>query len=127
MVACIPVSPVEPTVTQASCVDGVVTVPTVVLATGPTGVSYVVDPAGPYDAHGAHTVTVTATLADGYAWGQLTPGWLPAGRMRRRQATFTVDLARRVVCRGDAGGADGGRGDVSGWGVGAADVDVADD
>ena len=48
-VACMPVQPVAPTVTQASCVDGVVTVPTVVLATTPQGVSYVADPQPPYD------------------------------------------------------------------------------
>ena len=37
----------NPVVTQATCVDGEVTVPTVAAATGPTGVSYIVDPAGP--------------------------------------------------------------------------------
>ena len=71
-------SPVEPEVSQATCANGVVTVPTVTPATGPTGVIYAVDPAGAYDAaRRIYTVTVTATLADGYGWGQLPDGWLP--------------------------------------------------
>ena len=37
-----------------------------------------VDPAGPLTPGTAtHTVTVTATVADGYGWGQLGAGWLP--------------------------------------------------
>ena len=50
VVACTPVSPVDPEVMQATCADGAVTVPTVTAASGPTGVIYSVDPAGPYDA-----------------------------------------------------------------------------
>ena len=50
-VACTPVSPVNPVI-QATCTAGAVTVPTVVAASSPTGVTYVVDPAGPYDAEG---------------------------------------------------------------------------
>ena len=78
-VACTPVVPVAPTVTQASCVNGVVTVPTVVLATEPLGVRYAVDPRPPYDGTVTTPVTVTATLADGFGWGQ-TAGWVDTGR-----------------------------------------------
>ena len=37
--ACTPVSPADPTVVQATCVGGVVTVPTVTAGSGPAGVS----------------------------------------------------------------------------------------
>ena len=77
-VACNPVSPVNPEIRLATCANGEVTVPTVTAATGPTGISYVVDPAGALTPGTvAHIVTVTATLADGYGWGQLGTGWLP--------------------------------------------------
>ena len=72
--ACTPVVPVAPTVTQASCVNGVVTVPTVVLATTPPGVSYVADPQPPYDGTVDTSVTVTATLADGFEWAASAAG-----------------------------------------------------
>ncbi|MCF4122461.1 hypothetical protein L1785_15895, partial [Antribacter sp. KLBMP9083] len=71
-VECEEVMPVNPTVTQAVCVGGVVTAPTLVLATT-TGITYTVAPAGPYTA--GQTVTVTATLADGFAWGDMPAGW----------------------------------------------------
>ena len=45
--ACNPVSPANPTVVQATCVNGVVTVPTVTAGSGPAGVSYRLAPAGP--------------------------------------------------------------------------------
>ena len=48
-VACTPVAPVAPTVTQATCTDGEVTVPVVTPATAPAGVTYLLDPPGPYD------------------------------------------------------------------------------
>ena len=69
--ACVPQTPLYPVTTEATCTAGEVTVPTVVLPTGPAGVTYTVDPAGPYDGTVTSTVTVTATLADGYAWGNL--------------------------------------------------------
>ena len=62
-------------VTQATCAEGVVTQPTVVLATTPSGVSYEADPQGPYSGTVNTTVTVTATLADGLSWGQMPTGW----------------------------------------------------
>ena len=50
--ACIPVLPVDPAVTQATCTAGEVTVPTMVLASTPAGVTYVADPAGSVCRHG---------------------------------------------------------------------------
>jgi hypothetical protein len=88
-VACTPVTPVDPVVEQATCAAGVVTVPTVT-PTPVTGISYEVDPAGPYDGTEDTTVTVTATLADGFAWTTPAPdGWTyPSGD--RVTATFTT-------------------------------------
>ena len=94
--ACTPVSPANPEIHLASCAAGVVTVPTVVAASGPTGVSYVVEPAGALTPGTAtHTVTVTATVADGYSWGQLGAGWLPGATEASK--VLTVHLAWRVV------------------------------
>ena len=77
--------------TQATCTAGVVTVPTVTPATGPTGVTYALDPPGPYDpGTDDYTVTVTATLADGLAWGQMPAGWTRG--QSPTTATFTVEL-----------------------------------
>ena len=97
--------------TQATCTAGEVTVPTVVLATGPAGVTYAVDPPGPYDGHGGHTVTVTATLADGYAWGTLWRRGREVERRRRRtrstlhgttcdEVTPVAPTVNQAVCRG---------------------------
>ena len=89
-VACVPVVPVPPIVTQASCVNGTVTAPTVIPAAAPTGVSYVVTPGGPYDGTVPNVVTVTATLSDGQAWGQMPSGWTEANSTT---ATYSVTLA----------------------------------
>ncbi len=88
-VECMPVSPVAPTVTQATCTAGVVTVPTIVLGTT-TGIIYEVAPPGPYDGTKNAIVTVTAILADGYEWGQIPERWQKLGPAR---ATYTVVLA----------------------------------
>ena len=89
-VACTPVVPADPAVTQATCTNGVVTVPTVEPATGPTGVSYSLDPPGPYDpGTETYTVTVTATLSDGLAWGELPDDWTGQSPTT---ATFTAGL-----------------------------------
>ena len=89
-VTCTPVQPVSPTVTQATCRSGVVTQPTVVLATTPPGVSYVRTPQGPYSGTVDTAVTVRATLADGFAWGQMPDGWVQVDLVT---AQFTVNLA----------------------------------
>ena len=87
----VPVSPVNPEIHLATCANGEVTVPTVTAATGPTGVSYKVDPGGALTPGTvAHTVTVTATLADGYGWGTLGTGWLSGGSEASK--TYTVIL-----------------------------------
>ena len=75
-VACTPVVPVAPTVKPATCVNGVVTNGTVTVATTPTGVTYVALATPPYAGTQNHVVTVRAVLLDGYAWGQMPPGWV---------------------------------------------------
>ncbi len=89
-VACVPVAPVAPTVTQATCANGVVTAPSVVLATVPTGVTYSAEPPEPYDGTVDTPVTVTALLADGYEWGQLATDWF---EVDPQHATYAVTLA----------------------------------
>ena len=75
--------------TQATCSGGVVTTPTVVLAGTPAGVSYAVDLQGTYAGTLDTTVTITATLSDGFAWGQMPAGWT---QVDLATATFTVTL-----------------------------------
>ncbi len=96
--SCLPVLPTDPTVTQATCTAGEVTVPTIELASDPTGVTYVADPAGPYDpGTDDYTVTVTATLPDeGLKWGTMVPPWVKVDNVT---ATYCrrVDRQRRVT------------------------------
>jgi large repetitive protein len=87
-VSCTPVAPVNPEVTQATCANGAVTVPEITLPQT-IGVVYVLDPIGPYDGTRDTTVTVTATLPDGFEWMQMPPGWT---RVDATTATFTVQL-----------------------------------
>ncbi|AEG45540.1 hypothetical protein [Isoptericola variabilis] len=90
---CIPVVPVAPAVTPSVCPPGssTVTRPTLTLPTT-TGITYTVDPAGPYS--GGQTVTVTAALQEGYAWGELPAGWVTASPT----ATFVVTLGPDAEC-----------------------------
>ena len=89
-ITCVPTQPVGPFVTQASCVNGVVTAPTIDLATTSPGISYVVNPPGPYDGTKTYTdIVVTATLAPGFEWGQMPPGWV---QVDDGTATFNVTL-----------------------------------
>ena len=78
-----------PTVTQATCTAGEVTVPTIVSGDRPDQASpTLLDPPGPYDpGTDDYTVTVTATLADGQAWGTMPPTWT---YVDPTTATFTV-------------------------------------
>ena len=122
--ACVPAVPVDPVVTQATCANGVVTVPTVVPAASAGG-HYALDPAGSVDAgHG----------------GLRGDGDGDVGRWLRRGGRRGVD-----VCRRDDGDVHGRCWSAAscdevtpvaptvtqavcrGWGVGAADVDVAGD
>ncbi len=120
----LPVVPADPTVTQATCAAGEVTVPTMALATESGGghlcrwIRRVRMTRGPSD----YTVTVTATLSDGLEWGTIAAG-VDVCRPDDGDVHAST-LNGDVVCRGDAGGADGDAGGVSWWGVGAADVDV---
>ena len=110
-VVCIPVTPVAPMVTQATCVNGVVTAPTIELATTP-GLVYVADPAGPYDPTVDTDVVVTATVLDGFGWEdagasgfarqsvapsqvELPDGWT---WVTPTEATFAVALAAIPPC-----------------------------
>ena len=87
--SCTPATPVAPTVVQATCTNGAVTPPTI--TPGPTpGVTYTLAPAGPYDGNVTTTVTVTATLADGFAWTDPLPaGWT---EVTPTTATFQITL-----------------------------------
>ena len=62
----------DPGVVQATCAAGVVTAPSVT-PTPVEGISYSLDPQGPYDGTEDVTVTVTATLADGFEWRRPVP------------------------------------------------------
>jgi hypothetical protein len=86
---CTQVAPLNPVVNAATCANGAVTEPTVDV-TPTDGISYTVDPAGPYDGTVDTTVTVTATLADGFAWiDPLPDGWTQVDLVT---ATYTVEL-----------------------------------
>ncbi len=89
-VSCLTATPADPFVLQAACVGGVVTDPSVAPVAAP-GVTYAIDPEGPYDGTVDTPVTVTATLADGYAWGPLPPGW-SAGDPAATTRVFTLTL-----------------------------------
>ena len=73
--ACTPVAPVAPTVTQATCVNGAVTAPTIGLAST-TGVTYVALPPPTYSGTVDTPVIVRALLQTGYAWSQMPDGWI---------------------------------------------------
>ncbi|SEE85320.1 hypothetical protein [Ruania alba] len=66
-VPCIPTLPEPPSVDDGDCEDGAGVPPSLTL--GETaGITYSVDPSEPYEP--GQTVTVTATLAEGYSWGE---------------------------------------------------------
>ncbi len=70
-VSCTTALPVAPEVVMASCaVDGAVVPASVTLASTP-GIVYTVAPAEPYDPAVDTEVVVTATLEQGYAWGDV--------------------------------------------------------
>ncbi len=87
-VACKPGSPVTPAVFHATCVNGQVTEPMIVLPQT-AGITYVVDPAGPYDGRKDTAVTVTASAQPGYGWASMASGWTQQDSYR---ASFTVQL-----------------------------------
>lgn len=69
------VTPVDPTLTQATCAAGVLTPPTLTTAAAPAGVTYTASPGAPYAA--GETVTVTAANTDKTQWFQspAPKGW----------------------------------------------------
>src|SRR6185436_1494181 len=87
-VACVPVVPVAPDVVQATCANGVVTVPSV---TPPqtAGIVYTVVPGGPYDGTVDTEVMVTATVLNDHGWGQVSAPWV---RVDADTAELTVEL-----------------------------------
>ncbi|MCF4123253.1 hypothetical protein L1785_19985, partial [Antribacter sp. KLBMP9083] len=91
-VECKEVVPVNPTVTQAACPAGELIAPTLTLPANTEAITYTVAPAGPYTA--GQTVTVTATLSAGFAWGTLPAGWV---EVSPTVATFSVTFDN-VVC-----------------------------
>ena len=108
--SCTVVTPVAPTVIEAVCVDGALTAPTLTLPTT-DGITYTADRGG-RRMRRVQTVTVTATLAaTGVGW----PATMPAGWTRDvgdDGDVSAVTFAGGVVYAGDAGGSDGGAGDV---------------
>jgi large repetitive protein len=108
-VTCSPAALTDPTITQATCVNGAVTAPTIGLATT-TGITYTVDPAGPYAGTKATTVTVTATVFDGFALEGTTPaGFAPSASqpiepaegwtlVSPAVATLSIRLPRSPTC-----------------------------
>ena len=82
-VACTPVAPVEPTVTQATCTAGAVRPPTIELVPA-AGVIYSFDPTDLGDGTEDVPVTVTATLADGFGVGSAARRGCRTIRRRRR-------------------------------------------
>ncbi len=92
--ACLSVVPADPAVTQATCVNGVVTVPTVTpRGRCRAGCTYTVVPAGcRSQARRNLSVTVTATLAAGCEVGGAVADGVEAGVPAATTAVFTVSL-----------------------------------
>ena len=111
------VTPVAPTVTQAQCVNGAVTPPTLTLPTTP-GIAYSPSSQPPYNP--GQSVTVTATItATGSSWpATMPPGW-DTGVGHHRHLRRAV--RQRDVHAGDAGEPDGDPGAVRQRGGDAAD------
>ncbi|HWK80686.1 MAG TPA: hypothetical protein VNP95_07950, partial [Thermomicrobiales bacterium] len=84
-VSCTPVVPAIPAVEQGHCsTSGAVIDPNV--SVGPAeGIVFAIDG----DLVPGGTVVVTATLTDGYAWGELPAGWT---RVSSTTATYAVTL-----------------------------------
>ena len=108
---------------QATCANGVVTVPTVT-PTPTAGITYVLTPPGPYDGTQNTTVTVTATVAERVRVGDdRCPPWT---RVDAATATFTVTLVA-ATCRPVTPAAPSVvAGGVCRWGGDGADVDDCD-
>lgn len=89
-IECTPVVPINPSITNAVCIDGGLTAPT--LTTPVTeGITYSFNAD---DVVNGGTFVITATLADGYAWSEMPEGWT---RVDATTATWTVVL-ENVEC-----------------------------
>ena len=85
--SCARVTPVAPTVVEAVCVNGVVTVPTLTLPST-TGITYTVDDDPPYEQGGSVTVTATLDPA-GVGWPDDLGDWV---RVSATVATLLVEF-----------------------------------
>lgn len=83
-----PVTPALPSVTDASCVNGVYQAPVITEAETP-GVIYSYSPSLEQVEASGGTLTITASLREGITWGQIGEGWTPDGESY--QATVEVD------------------------------------
>ncbi len=87
LASCDAVTPVAPSVVEAVCVNGVVTVPTLTLPST-TGITYTVDDDPPYEQ--GQSVTVTATLDPaGVGWPDDLGDWV---RVSATVATLLVEF-----------------------------------
>lgn len=84
-IQCTPVVPVNPEVTPAVCETGKVVDPSYKLPTTP-GVTYTSEG----EAKAGGKVIVTATLEEGYAWGELPEGWT---KVNPATATYEITFA----------------------------------
>ena len=90
-------TPVAPVIAQATSTNGAVTTPTVTLDES-RWIVYTVDPQGPYDGTATTTVTVTAVVRDGYAWGSMPPAWTQLDSSRASYSlTLTAASCTEVV------------------------------
>ena len=113
--SCTSVTPAAPTVVQAVCVDGALTVPTLTLPTT-TGIAYTAVPSVPPAYAPGDTVVVTATLT-GQGVGWPAPASMPPGWTIKTPTTaeFTVTF-KTVSCTPATTVESGcGAGDVCGW------------
>jgi len=84
---CEEIAPVAPTISGNTCIAGVFTPPSVVVATTPAGISYVVTTAPTAGNNWTYTVTATIDI-NGVEWGNLT-GWVETSPTT---ATYTATI-----------------------------------
>ena len=84
-IKCTPVVPGMPEVTPAVCEEGKVVDPSVVVPTTP-GVTYTTSG----EAKAGGKMTITATIGDGYEWGELPAGWT---KVDPTTATYEITFA----------------------------------
>lgn len=108
------VDPVAPTVVDAACAAGVLTPPTLTLASSPAGVSYAASAA---PAAGT-SLTVTATVTDPALYTFMAPGTGGWAFVDSGHETYPVTFAAAPPC----GGGGGGGGPAGGGAAGPSTV-----